>query len=263
MSWVPVAGTRDDGHLDPALDEPVTGVPKRRQIAVGGRAAVAEILDVLGVPGVALKPAEPQADAFVRSFREGRCRLRIAGAGAMQPDIDIDHHIEHESGRCGGGLEGVQIVHVIGHHHERLVVAAERHQAVDLGGRHDGRGDEQSLDSPRRQRLRLAQGGAADAERAGVQLAARDLHALVGLRVGAEGDTLLCRVRRHRGDVALHRVEIEHQSGRDQAGPRFALIDQRFVRPKRRQCRHPRPPKLPRGAPQPPTFSAMRMSGSG
>ena len=260
---MPVPAPRDDGHLDPALDEPVTGVPKRRQIAVGGRAAVAEILDVLDVPGVALKPAEPQADAFVRGFRQRHRRLRIAGAGAMQPDIDIDHHIEHEPGRCGDGLEGAQIVHVIGRHHERLMVAAERHEAVDLGGRHDRRGDEQPVDPPRRQRLRLAQGGAADAERAGVQLAARDLHALVGLRVWAEGDTLLCRVRRHRGDVALHRVEIEHQSGRDQAGPRFALIDQRFVRPKRRRCRHPRPPKLPRSAPQPSPSSATRMSGSG
>ena len=114
MSWVPVPAPETMGTSMPRSTSRSRASRSGRQIAVGGRAAVAEILDVLDVPGVALKPAEAQADAFVRGFREGRRRLRIAGAGAMQPDVDIDHHIEHEPGRCGGGLEGAQIVHVIG-----------------------------------------------------------------------------------------------------------------------------------------------------
>ena len=226
----------------PCSYEPVAGLAQRRQIAVGGRAAVAEILDVLDVPGIALKPTEAQALARVRHLGQRHRRLRVARAGAVQPDIDIDHHVQHEPGRGRSGLERAQVIHVVGHHHERFVVPAERHEAVDLGRRHDRRGDEQPLDPPCRQRLGLAEGGAADAQRARAQLPSRDLHALVGLRVRADRDALLRRVGRHRGDVALHRVEIEHESGRDQAGPRLALVDQRLVRPKRRRRGHSSPP---------------------
>ena len=164
------AGARagDDGHRDSLLHEPVAGLAQRRQIAVGGRAAVAEILDVLDVPGIALKPAETQALAHVRRLGKRRRRLRVARAGAVQPDINIDHHVQHETGRGRSGFEGAQVIHVVGRHHQRLMVPAERHEAVDLGGRHDRRGDEQPLNAPCRQRLGLAEGGAADTQGAGV-----------------------------------------------------------------------------------------------
>ena len=166
MSCVPVPAPVTMGTFDALLDEPVTGLAERRQIAVGGRAAVAKILDMLDVPCITLNPAEAQAVACVRGLRHGHRRLRIAGAGAMQPHIHIDHQVQHKAGRRGGGLQRAQVVHVVRRHHEGFVVPAERHETVDLGGRHDGRGDEQPLDPSGRQRLRLAQGGAADAERA-------------------------------------------------------------------------------------------------
>src|SRR5213594_4204684 len=61
--------------------------------------------------------------------------------------------------------------------------------------------------------LGLAQLGAGDTQRAGLDLALRDLRALVGLGVRADRFAGAAHVRRHPLEVALEAIEIEQQRG--------------------------------------------------
>ena len=89
-----------------------------------------------------------------------------------------------------------------------------------IAGGHDRRGDQNRFDAAIRKRLGFAELGAADADRAGRELALGDVDALVSLRMRAQRDARQLRERRHLLDVAIERVEIDHERGRVQIGAR-------------------------------------------
>ena len=74
-------------------------------------------------------------------------------------------------------------------------------------------------------RLRLAQLGAADADRSGGELILRDRGALVRLRVRPARQPVLLQRRLHRRDVLLHLVEIDAQRRRVELPLRDARLD--------------------------------------
>ena len=87
----------------------------------------------------------------------------------------------------------------------------------------------QALDAGLAQRLGLAQLGAAHAQRAGRDLAARDVGRLVGLGMRPQLHIVRLGEGRHLGDVAVEHLEIEHQRRRVERAPRALLADQMAV----------------------------------
>ena len=85
----------------------------------------------------------------------------------------------------------------------------------------------------RRHRLRLAHRGAAEADRARLQLTARNLRRLVRLDVRAQLSAVPGDHVRHGPQVRLEGVQIEQQSRRRQLALVAHRADQRFVRTER------------------------------
>ena len=105
----------------------------------------------------------------------------------------------------------------------------QRDQPSDLGWRHLRRGDVDAGNARIHHHLGLAQGRATDADRTGVHLHPSDADGFVCLRVRAERHAYGARMRRHRRDVALERVEIDEQRRRVQTVAAAGLTDERGV----------------------------------
>ena len=118
---------------------------------------------------------------------------------------------------------------MVDHDHQPLHFGVERDQARDRLRRHDRRGDVQPFYAGLAQRLGLAQLGAADAQRPGRDLAARDVGRFVRLGMRPKLHAMRLRERRHLCDVAVEHVEIEHQRRRVQRAPRPLLADEMSV----------------------------------
>lgn len=91
--------------------------------------------------------------------------------------------------------------------------AGEPGKAIELGRADDLVGDQHVADAARDQHLRFPDLLAALPDRAMGDLAQRDLGALVRLRVRPEPNAMGLRESRHGDEIALERVEIEHEGG--------------------------------------------------
>ncbi len=94
----------------------------------------------------------------------------------------------------------------------------ETDEAANFFGAGELGGDQQAADAAGGHRLGFADGGNTDADGPGGALAASDVHALVGLGVGAERESGGARVGGELGDVGLEGVEIQEKRGRGQVG---------------------------------------------
>ena len=157
---------------------------------------------------------------------------RVVGrrhAGAMDAGIDVDNHRLRLAGLRCSRCQRLGVGGMVDHHHQVLDLGVQRHQAIDRLRRHHRRGDVQALDTGLAQRFGLAQLGAADAKRAGGDLAAGNVGRLVGLGMRPEVHLVRLGEGRHLGDVAVEHLEIEHQRRRVQRAPRTLLADEMAV----------------------------------
>jgi hypothetical protein len=160
------------------------------------------------VARVALQPAQVERGLGQHLAAQVPRRLARLAPGAPAAHIHVHQHVEHEPGVLHGPAELVHVVGVI-HHRQGLGLAPEHAQepADLLGPDHLG-GDEEIAHAGGGHHLGLAHLCHADTDRAGRDLAARDLRALVGLRMRAELLAGGLHVGRHLLDIALEAVEV-------------------------------------------------------
>ena len=141
--------------------------------------------DVLQLAVVGLHPAIVQAGLGRDAPRHADGRVDVRDAGAGLTHVDVDQDAERPIG-AGQRRQRVHSGFAVGHDGEVAHALARRHQPRDHRRRHDGRGDEDAVEARRGHDLGLAHGGAAQADRAGRELAAGDLRRLVRLDVGPQ-----------------------------------------------------------------------------
>src|SRR5207249_3682977 len=142
--------------------------------------------DVSAVTGVALEPAQPERALTRAGARQGQGRLAGLGARAPVSHVHVDQDVDDDAGRAGRGAAGRHVLGVVDDNHRVGRLGDELHEPRDRRRRHDLRRDQQPADASGGHHLGLAQLGAGDTQRAGLDLALRDLRALVGLGVRAD-----------------------------------------------------------------------------
>src|SRR5215467_2074462 len=134
--------------------------------------------------------------------------------------------------------------------HEDPMIPGQLGECLELGWMGHGVDHEQVVHAGRGQDSRLPHCGHGQAARARLELAAGEVRALVGLVVRADRcPAQLLELARHVVDVALRRVDVEHEGGSDQLLPSLSdrasvLVPDLFVglSQDRRRIRHRAPP---------------------
>jgi hypothetical protein len=177
---------------------------------------------MLEVAVIGLDAGERERRGRIDAARESDHVGLAGGAGAVGADVEVDHHLERLRGPRRRGLERGEVLGRVGDHHQLGFRGVQRHQPRELRLTGRRRGDQHARNPAGDHRLGLAQGRAADAHRAGLGLSAGDGDALVALGVRPEREPGTTAMLGHARDVALHRVEVEHQRRRAQppAAPR-------------------------------------------
>jgi hypothetical protein len=138
----------------------------------------------------------------------------IEAAGAAHAHVHIDHDLQSPSGRPRHARELSDGGRMIGD--DRDIGAAQKkpaetHQRI---GRGQGRGDQYAADPAQGHRLGLADGRTGDADRPGGRDPLSDLHAFMGLGVGAQLDPQGRGTFAHHGDIAIEDVDVDEERGR-------------------------------------------------
>jgi len=170
---------------------------------------------------VAVQPAESQRPLAGDLPREQRGRLAGPHAAAARADVDLDVRVDgraHVARRVRERCDRARVVH----QHADPRLPRQRREAQELRGRDDLVGDEHVHDAGLDERRGLVDLLAADAHRAARDLRLRDRGRFVRLRVRPQPEAAGGDLARHRVDIALERVEVEHQRGRLDRGDRVA-----------------------------------------
>ena len=195
---------------------------------VRGGFALRRAAQMLGRTVIGLQAGEAQA-AFGRRMRDdmlgenaGRRRRNAAAAVA---DVDFDEHVDrrlrvaHGRGQAFnafGRVDGDREAHL----------PRQRRDASEFCRGDDFVGDVEVGDARLGERFGLARLLHAHAHRARRHLQARDRRALVHLRVRAQAHAVRAREGGHRREIALHRVEVDHQRRRIDRGDAVAHLRQ-------------------------------------
>ncbi len=184
-----------------------------RALALGRRA------QVLGAAVVGLQAGEAQAvrDDLVRQ----RGRGRRCDAAAAMAHVDLDEYVDRAAGRFQRGGETIDAQPRVDRDGEPGA-SGQRRQLGELAGIDDFVADVEIGHAGFGQRLRLGELLHAHAHRADGDLPLGDLGALVRLGVRAQAHAVLARIGGHARDVALQRVEVDHQRRRGDGGDRIA-----------------------------------------
>jgi hypothetical protein len=170
---------------------------------------------------IRLQTGEPQIGARRNLFREtdrGRAGLHAATARA---DVDFDQHIDFYAGRTRRRIERGDIAGVIGADRD-VRAAVELGDELYFGCADDFVGDQHILDAALDHHRGLAGLLHADAGGAQRYLAQRDLGALVAFRVRPQADVAAPQRIGQALQIALERIELEHETGRVDLGQRRA-----------------------------------------
>ena len=133
----------------------------------------------------------------------------------MQPRVHLDEHRDvapellAHAPDAFGDLHGVQA-------HAHLRALEQLPESLQLPFTNEGERDQEVVEPGVGHDLGLPELRDGDAGRSGVHLHPGDLGGLVGLRVRPEPDARRSGDRSHLGDVALERVEVDHQRRRVQ-----------------------------------------------
>jgi hypothetical protein len=157
------AAARDDAGRERGRRECVEQHAQlARRLLVGG-AALGEVVDVLHAALIGL-----HADIVQRAMRGGGARQRdrqggIGNAAALEPDIEIDEHVELRAVPPRRAAIGRDQIEPVDHHADPGAARRGRSQAVDLRGARDRRAQQQVGDAGLEQGQQLARLGRADA----------------------------------------------------------------------------------------------------
>ena len=157
--------------------------------------------------------AQLESRRFVDELRELDRVLTRRNAGA-RADGDVDHDIGDHAGRPRRVVQLTRVLIVVDGLDETRVALLQLHRAANLGGRQVRRRHQDAIDALRKERLRFAQLGGADADGAGGHLHLRNRRALVRLGVRPHRDLVRVAGPLHFGDVALQLVEIDTERRR-------------------------------------------------
>ena len=183
------------------------------------------------MPFVTHDASQLQAGQFQQSPRELQGRFAGGDAYPLQADI---HFNQHPLAQPGGGHRRADrhgLINVV-NANDRVRDAAQLHQSGALLRTDDEIGDEHVPHTGGGHHFRLAQLGAGDPQRAGLEFLVGDGRDLVSLGMRPPRHAVLAAVGHHLGDVGLHHVEVDAQ------GWRIKIVRRRA------QCRefHPRSP---------------------
>ena len=162
---------------------------------------------------IALQPLEAEPAGVADEAREAGRLGPGRHAAAALTDVDLDQHVEADARGLGGGGEVGNVVGVVGHDTDARELGGID-QAPQLGAADDLGGDEDVGDAGGGHDLGLAELGATNSTRAGVELHLGQRRRLVRLGVRPIGDAGLGRKIPHARDVALQRVGVDHQHRR-------------------------------------------------
>ncbi len=171
---------------------------------------------MLGAAVISLQAGEAQAP-FGRRVRHDPMRERPGRhrrhAAAALADVDLDEHVDLRPSVAHGRGQAIDAFgRVDGDRHPHA--PRQRRHARQLARRDHLVGDVDVVDAGIGQGFGFARLLDADADRAGGDLQAGDCRAFVHLRVRPKAHPMAARERRHGGQVAFHRVEVEHQRRR-------------------------------------------------
>ena len=160
---------------------------------------------------IGLQPGQAQAGVRRDEARQ-TTRRRRRDAAAPLADIDLDEHIDRAARGLHRARQTIDAERRINRDREVHAVRQRGNAREAVFGDHLV-ADEDVGDALRRERLGFRGLLHAHADRAGGHLQARDLRALVRLRVRPQPQAAFTREPGHARDVALHRVEIDHERG--------------------------------------------------
>src|SRR5581483_4393502 len=219
------AGGRADAHLEPGALDRFAAVAQARHRLEALRPPLLGRVHVLEVALVALQPLEPQAGQPRDPLGQRRGRRAGRDAAAVLADVHLDDHAQAQAGRLGGGGELLGVRRVVDDHHH-LGVPRQADQADDLRRADHLARDQDAVDPALDHRLGLGELRAADADRAGVELLARDERRLVRLGVRAHRLAAPPAPLGHPRDVPLEPDDVDDQRRRVELLQRPADRDQ-------------------------------------
>ncbi len=182
--------------------------PTAWRIAARARPACAGAARRRGRPA-ARRKRRPCDDDLVRDAH----RRRRRHAAAPVADVDLDEHIDHRPSRLQRLREPVDAERRVDGQRQPHA-AGQRGQRRELGGVDDLVADVDVVHAGLGQRLCFREFLHAHADGAGSHLQPGDGGALVRLGVRPQAHAVRARELGHALDVALHRVEIDHQRRR-------------------------------------------------
>ena len=207
----------DVGRHFGRLQQAAHGVHLLGRLDDGG-VALGHGTQVLRAAVVGLQAGQAQAAAPRQLARQGDGALVRRHAAAALADVDFDVHVDHRAGQhhgLGQPLDAFAAVHRDGQAPPaRVQLVRQRRHAAQLGHAEHLVADQHVVDAAGAQRLGLGHGLRAQAHCAGLQLQAPEQRALVRLAVRAQAQAVLGGEFDHALQVAVDRVEIDHQRGR-------------------------------------------------
>jgi hypothetical protein len=251
------AGARDQRDRDAGRFDERAGAPHLAGGMGNGLAALLDTAQVLGAAMVGLKTGESQGSLCINGVGQRHGSLARRHPAAALADVDLDKDVNvctiqiRPGASCAVRIQGpaqtLAFFHRLGQprdavqavHRDREPPAngiervPQRRHATQLGRCDDLVADKDIAHAARGQRLGLGRLLHAHAHGARLHLQPRQRRALVHLGVRAQPDLVFSGELGHARDVALHRVEVDHQRGGVDGG--HVLADQR--RQHRRQGR--------------------------
>ena len=158
----------------------------------------------------------------------------VGNSCAVAPDAEVDEHLHGLGPPCGQRRKKVDRLAVVHDEDQLFGHVVQCQYALQLVGGDDRRRDEDAGDAAAIQSDGLAELGDANPDGTGGHLTPGDLGTLVGLGMGAEVFGPVREVRRHRAEIVLEPVEIQHQRRRCEARTGACHADQVLVGPETR-----------------------------
>ena len=183
----------------------------------GRRFALGAVHDADGVALVAHQAHEVQAGGGINLLRQDQGGFTRQDAAAVHADLDLNDDAKGDAAGDGGLGQLAHVTRVV-HGNGDSSPASEIAESRDLDGADDLVGDQHVANAAVHHGFGLADLGAGDAGRAGLDLHEGDTRRFVVLDVGPYVHAGAVQVTLHDLDVAPYQVEVDHGRRRVDVG---------------------------------------------